>query len=298
MARTASELIKIAEAQLGYREKATNAQLDDFTANEGSGNWTKYARDLYKAGYYNGNKNGYAWCDVFVDWCFWTLCGHNKKEAEAMECQTGTLGAGCTYSAQYYKNAGRYSTTPMVGDQAFFKNYEHTGIVTAVTDTTVSTIEGNSGNRVKRHTYKRNSGTIIGYGHPRYEAEPAEKPTSDVVLVAGAELKLSKEPLYISATASARSSLVSGTYYFWGGAVTNGRIRITNSKSRVGISGQVTGWIAVPQVMVVYKVKAGDTLGKIATAYHITLKELLAVNPQITNPDLIHVGDIIKIPVK
>ena len=128
-------------------------------------------------------------------------------------------------------------------------------------------------------------------------SEP-EKPAAEVVLTAGAPITLSKEPLYVSATATARSSLVSGTYYFWGGSVVSGRIRITNSKSRVGITGQVTGWIAVPKVIVMYKVKAGDTLGKIATAYHITLKELLAENPQIKNPDLIHVGDLIKIPVK
>lgn len=135
------------------------------------------------------------------------------------------------------------------------------------------------------------------------KSAPAPDPTPapskpDVVLVAGAAITLSKEPLYVSSTATARSSLVSGTYYFWGGSVTNGRIRITNSKSRVGISGQVTGWINVPKVIVMYKVKSGDTLGKIATAYHITLKELLAANPQIKNPDLIHVGELIKIPVK
>lgn len=131
------------------------------------------------------------------------------------------------------------------------------------------------------------------------QLQPEEqKPATEVILTAGAELELSKEPLYISASAAVRSSTVSGKYFFWGGSVVNGRIRITNSKSRVGIAGQVTGWINVPQVIVMYKVKAGDTLGKIATSYHITLKELLAANPQIKNPDLIHVGELIKIPVK
>jgi N-acetylmuramoyl-L-alanine amidase len=129
-------------------------------------------------------------------------------------------------------------------------------------------------------------------------APEPEKPAAEVILTAGAELELSKEPLYVSASAAVRSSTISGKYFFWGGSVVNGRIRITNSKSRVGISGQVTGWINVPQVIVMYKVKAGDTLGKIATAYHITLKELLAANPQIKNPDVIHVGELIKIPVK
>ena len=46
-------------AELGYHEKASNANLDDKTANSGSGNWTKYARDLDRLGnFYNGAKNG------------------------------------------------------------------------------------------------------------------------------------------------------------------------------------------------------------------------------------------------
>ena len=57
-----SDVVNIALAEVGYREKASNAYLDDKTANAGAANWTKYARDLAAAGYYNGNKNGYAWC--------------------------------------------------------------------------------------------------------------------------------------------------------------------------------------------------------------------------------------------
>ena len=55
----AEQVITIALAEVGYREKASNAALDDPAANAGSGTWTKYARDLAAAGYYNGNKNGY-----------------------------------------------------------------------------------------------------------------------------------------------------------------------------------------------------------------------------------------------
>ena len=62
-----ADIVAIALAEVGYREKATNSVLDDKNANSGSNNWTKYARDLAAAGYYNGNKNGYAWCDCFVD---------------------------------------------------------------------------------------------------------------------------------------------------------------------------------------------------------------------------------------
>ena len=42
----AYKVIKIAESQIGYLEKASNKNLDDFEANAGRGNYTKYARDF------------------------------------------------------------------------------------------------------------------------------------------------------------------------------------------------------------------------------------------------------------
>jgi len=168
----ASEVVAIAIAEVGYKEKATNANLDDKTANAGSANWTKYARDLKNAGYYNGNKNGYAWCDVFVDWCFFKAYG--AVEGQKIQCQTGDCGAGCTYSMQYYKNQGRLDMNPKVGDQLFFRysgssGADHTGLVVEVTDTQVITVEGNSSNQVKKNTYARSYGCIVGYGHPKYD---------------------------------------------------------------------------------------------------------------------------------
>ena len=43
-----SDIVTIALAEVGYWEKASNASLDDKTANAGAANWTKYARDLSK----------------------------------------------------------------------------------------------------------------------------------------------------------------------------------------------------------------------------------------------------------
>ena len=191
MGYTATKLVEIAEAEIGYHEKASNANLDSKTANSGKGNYTKYSRDLHKAGYYNGNKQSFDWCDQFVDWCFYQLCGRNKDKAEYLECQTGNLGAGCGYSLKYYKAAGRFDKTPKVGDQIFFKynlkdtsyTADHTGIVVRVTDKLVETIEGNSGNEVKRKAYQRNDKTIIGYGHPRYDAEPEKTVIKEVKTV-------------------------------------------------------------------------------------------------------------------
>ena len=45
-----------------------------------------------------------------------------------------------------------------------------------------------------------------------------------------------------------------------------------------------------------YVVKAGDTLSKIATRNGITLAKLLKLNPKITNPNKIKVGEVITLP--
>lgn len=188
MSYTVNKILEIARAEIGYKEKASNSQLDDATANAGSNNWTKYARDLYAAGYYQGNKNGYAWCDVFVDWCFYMLADKNAAKAQEIECQTGLYGAGCSWSAKYYKAQGRlYTSNPQPGDQIFFGtsgNESHTGLVESVNGTTITTIEGNTSNMVARRTYTLGSSNICGFGRPKYDAETATgtttTPTSSV----------------------------------------------------------------------------------------------------------------------
>lgn len=185
MSYTTKQLIAIARAEVGYLEKKTNSKLDSKTANAGYNNYTKYARDLFNAGYYNGNKNGYAWCDVFVDWCHWIASGKDSKEAQRMICQTGLYGAGCAQSAQYYKNQNRLFKDPKPGDQIFFWNsgktsIAHTGIVKKVDKTYVYTIEGNTssksgvvanGGAVEEKKYKLNYSRIYRYGRPYYAEE-------------------------------------------------------------------------------------------------------------------------------
>jgi LysM repeat protein len=46
-----------------------------------------------------------------------------------------------------------------------------------------------------------------------------------------------------------------------------------------------------------YVVASGDTLTAIAASYQITYAALIAANSQITNPDLILVGQVINVPV-
>lgn len=206
MMSKASDVIKIALAEVGYKEKATNANLDLATANAGTNNWTKYARDLWNAGYYNGNKNGYAWCDVFVDWCFYRAFG--KTEGQLLECQTGTLGAACPYSAGYYKAQGRYDRTPKAGDQVFYQqsgSLVHTGIVVAVSGNTITCVEGNASNMVKQTSYNLSNSYVAGFGHPKYtEASDPVTPSSGTTPAEnyGAAVSVSLNVLKVGATGS------------------------------------------------------------------------------------------------
>lgn len=162
------KLIRIAKQEDGYLEKKSNKDLDSKTANAGSSNYTKYARDLYPS------LQGQAWCDMYVDWCFVKAFG--QVTARLLLC--GGFSAYTPTSAQYYKDKGRWRTSPEPGDQIFFKNAVricHTGIVTKVTSTRVYTIEGNTsgasgvvanGGGVCGKSYDLSYSGIAGYGRP------------------------------------------------------------------------------------------------------------------------------------
>ena len=129
---TASKVIELAKKEEDYLEKKSASNLDDKTANAGSGNFTKYARDIDAIpDLLNGKKQGYSWCAVFVLWLFVQLWG----AAQAMKMlflPVKSLAASCTYWMNYYKSAGRFFKDPKPGDQIFFgkgNTAEHTGVV-------------------------------------------------------------------------------------------------------------------------------------------------------------------------
>ena len=193
MAYTADKVIEIALNEVGYLEKKSNSQLDSKTANAGSNNYTKYARDLDATpNFYNGKKQGYAWCDVWVDWVFVRAFGVEK--AKELLCQPNNSGgAGCYYSAQYYKNKGQfYTANPKKGDQIFFWNsakndVAHTGLVYKVDSVYVYTVEGNTssasgvianGGAVEKKKYSLTYNRIHGYGRPKYDVALQEIATA------------------------------------------------------------------------------------------------------------------------
>ena len=131
-------LITTAQAEIGYMEKKSNAQLDDKTANVGDGNYTKYWRDL------KPSWNGSAWCAVWVSWCMYKTFGLEtakkllKHENDFPYVYCPTLGARFTKYAN-----------PQRGDIViFYRNgtFAHTGIVTKVEGDKFYTIEGNTNN--------------------------------------------------------------------------------------------------------------------------------------------------------
>ncbi len=199
------KVIDIALNEVGYVEKATNSNLDSKTGNAGSGNYTKYARDLDKINFYNGPKNGYAWCDVFVDWCFYKAFG--KERALELTCQPEkSTGAGCGFSMNFYRAHSQFYAKPKEGDQIFFTDETsiyHTGLVYKVDSSKVYTVEGNTSNvnyvdgnggKVCKKSYPLGASCIAGYGRPKYdkttievdiEEEEKEEPKKHIIDVDG-----------------------------------------------------------------------------------------------------------------
>lgn len=184
------KVIDVALGEVGYIEKASNSNLDDKTANTGSGNYTKYARDLDNISFYNGKKNGYAWCDVFVDWCFYKAFG--KERALELLCQPErSTGAGCGFSMNFYKAHNQFYESPEPGDQIFFTDgtsIYHTGLVYKVDGSKVYTVEGNTsdvnyvdgnGGKVCKKSYPIGASYIAGYGRPKYDTTTVDVPVEE-----------------------------------------------------------------------------------------------------------------------
>ena len=185
MSNTVDKVIKIALAEEGYLEKSKQAYnknhkvLDSKEEGAGSDNYTKYGRDMHKL-YPAVMDFAAAWCDCFVDWCFYKAYGM----ANAKALLGGDFDDYTRNSAQLYKNMDAWHTSnPRIGDQIFFKNklgyIVHTGLVYKVAKGYVYTIEGNTssaqgvvanGGCVRRKSYSLLYNRIAGYGRPKYDS--------------------------------------------------------------------------------------------------------------------------------
>lgn len=163
---------------LGYGEKDSNYDLKNMHT-FGHNNYTfiaQYFDDLWNSGYkfYNTRKNGPngEWCDMSVDFSMCMAFGpENARKVlyQPME----SCGAGCSWSASYYRANNAWSSVPGIGYQIFFGkkgNETHTGLVEDYDDTYVYTIEGNTSDKLLRRKYKLTDSKIAGYGVPNYKA--------------------------------------------------------------------------------------------------------------------------------
>ncbi|WP_084265578.1 CHAP domain-containing protein [Actinomadura macra] len=157
-----SEVIKMAESQVGVRE--------------GKGGGTKYhkwyistphaAETARRDGGAVADYKGAQWCNMFVSW---------------VGAQVGVKDMGWdAYTVQHatwFKKAHRWGTTAKPGAVVFFDwkdgrsggigGIQHVGLVVKDNgDGTINTVEGNTGDAVKRKV--RKTSQVVGYGYPDY----------------------------------------------------------------------------------------------------------------------------------
>lgn len=324
-------VLEVAASYVGYKEKATNRDLDSFEGNAGTGNWTRFGRDVDAcANWMNGSKNGYEWCSIFVSAVFLYAFQNADLTREILFQPKRSLAASCGFAAQYFKNHGAFYKKPEPGDQAFFNNpggIGHTGIVEQVGDSWVQTIEGNSKNMVARHVYNLTDSYIAGYGRPNWilaeplpdpdeEQKPGPKPVSHPQIRYGANGKAVEELQsklvqlgYDLGKYGPDKNGIDGDF----GAATEKAVRAFQAANKLEVDGIVgpKTWAKLDELSaastanqpvkdlegsyIIYTVKKGDTLTKIAQAHRTSAQTLKFLN-NIKNANLIQIGQKIKIP--
>lgn len=192
-----ARVVQIANAQIGTAETPKGSNKNKYA---------EFFDALRKQGVniYNGFKNGASWCDLFADYCYIQATSVEIGPRMIYQPLNG-CGAGCSFSAGYYRAHGAFVSEPEVGDQIFFgkkgktfseNKFEHTGVVVKVTPKMVYTVEGNTSNEVKVKSYQKSAARILGYGRPNWDlavkAEEDETPTEPAP--APIQNKPAKEP--------------------------------------------------------------------------------------------------------
>lgn len=180
-------IINWTENERNYTEKDSLTDLDDKTKNAGDDNYTKYSQEVDALGVFSAQVQGQPWCATWVTDGFINTYGVDKGLDMLCQPSKNSNAACCGDAAEYYQKAGRWYTSPQVGDQVFFKTtkyqYAHTGIITEVTNTEVTTIEGNTssekgvisnGGAVTKKHYPIGYSGFKGFGRPKYEVKQEE----------------------------------------------------------------------------------------------------------------------------
>lgn len=177
MAKYASEVVKQAQAWLGYKESnGTHKKIIDVY------NSQRPIPVGYRVKYND------AWCATFVSAVFVQL---GYLSICPSECSCPRMITLCKKMGIWIENENR---VPNPGEIIFYdwddsSSYaskdntgspEHVGIVEKVVDGIIYIIEGNYSNSVKRRKISVNGRYIRGYAAPKYDAEP-NAPATPVV---------------------------------------------------------------------------------------------------------------------
>jgi len=149
---TAETLVALALAQEGFREQPPKSN-----------------RGLH-IDLYTGNRPE-PWCAHFVAWLFRYLGCPLPRDVPPNEKTANPL-ASVAFLEGVFKKQGWHQGQPAVGAVVFYSNRglsdpgpgRHCGIVVSYTSTSITTIEGNWGDRVARRTLPRTDKRITGFG--------------------------------------------------------------------------------------------------------------------------------------
>ncbi|MBP8594710.1 MAG: CHAP domain-containing protein [Ruminococcus sp.] len=176
------DIVAVAQSQLGYHE---GSNANDLSGNStGSGNFAEYGKRA-------GNVS-MGWCAAFVSWCadqarVPSSIIKRQYTADNITKQSKTGLFGGTFKAY-----GTYIPKP--GDIVYWdtneplnNNSDHVEIVVAVSGSTITSIGGNSSEKVKTHTVDLSSSDgfsyfhILGFEVPNYTSSAAATTTTTTV---------------------------------------------------------------------------------------------------------------------
>lgn len=166
-----------------YAKDVINVARDNIGYHEQGNNWTIFAKVLDDCDYYAPQKKqNVAWCATFCNYCVLEAAipedrddEEKKWDAQNYMYQPGynNYSASAALFAGYFKNAGAFYNEPEKGDMIFFKmsdgNIGHVGIVEDISETVITTIEGNASDQVQRKWYDKWDDRIAGFGRPSYD---------------------------------------------------------------------------------------------------------------------------------
>ena len=294
MACTRQQFVDTAKKYLGYTETNGTAQkimdLYDEMINKTDVCSRWGCRKLYFA------KNWH-WCEAYVSAMAY-VAGCTDVVPCEMSCWSVQQMAkkGLNGSKWIPYGSGNQNNI-QIGDLVLFdwdgghSETDHVGIITSVSASGFTTVEGNTQGTGSGDNYLGKVGTrsvnwtnnvVTGFIHCNFSASGSS--TKPKELTEAEAKKIAQEVWYGkwgNGEERKRRLEQAGYNYF-----------VIQSMVNAMAKGEKA---PVTPIKKTYKVVKGDTMWKIAKSNGLTLEELILKNPQIKNPNLIYVGDIINL---